>query len=270
MDEPEEIEPEIDEALVAKLVEENMGWATAIAKSVARAWNLDWQIDGLDGGAYEGLLFCARRFNEERGVPFRAYARRRIHEAATEQARKSKSWQHGVGTNSEEEQASRDISYTLFTMFPELRNGVLPEAAEESGNKGDLARKAVRQLLMGASLVAAFQQSDQNPETTVEYKEMLEHMSGLDIVHQSILFAVYWKGQSMRNLATEWEVDELAVIREHKEILAYLSSLIEGKTTAKKKILKVRRGLRPVVQQLKRDNSPPPFKQFMEFGGKNG
>ena len=48
--------------LVNRLVQEHMGWATSIAKAVARAWNMDWQLDGLDGGAYEALLFCARRF----------------------------------------------------------------------------------------------------------------------------------------------------------------------------------------------------------------
>ena len=86
------------EKLVELLVEENAGWAASIARSVARAWNMDWQLDGLDGGAYEGLLFCARRYDPTLGVPFRAYARRRIHEASTEEARKSKNWKKGVGS----------------------------------------------------------------------------------------------------------------------------------------------------------------------------
>lgn len=104
--------------LIARLVEEHAGWAEAIARSVARAWNLDWQLDGLDGGAYEALLFCSRRFDPQLGVPFRAYARKRIHEATTEEARKSKSWQRGVGANTQAEQDAREISYKLFDLFP--------------------------------------------------------------------------------------------------------------------------------------------------------
>ena len=105
------------EEFIARLIEDHMGWATSIAKSVARAWNMDWQLDGLDGGAYEGLLFCARRFDPARGVPFRGYARRRIHEACTEEARKSKEWQRGTGSQSEEEVEARELSPSYLMRF---------------------------------------------------------------------------------------------------------------------------------------------------------
>ncbi|MCB0333257.1 MAG: hypothetical protein KDD55_07135, partial [Bdellovibrionales bacterium] len=59
----------LDEA--NELVLEHRGWAESIARSVARAWNLDWQMDGLDGAAMEALIFCSRRYSPDRGVPFR-------------------------------------------------------------------------------------------------------------------------------------------------------------------------------------------------------
>src|SRR5262245_28432393 len=90
-----------------QLVLEHQGWAESIARSVARAWNMDWRLDGLDGAAMEALIFCARRFDPARGVPFRGYARKRIHEASTDAARKSRGWRKGLGTTSKSEQQAR-------------------------------------------------------------------------------------------------------------------------------------------------------------------
>jgi DNA-directed RNA polymerase specialized sigma subunit len=245
-------EPGSDE-FVARLVEDHMGWATSIAKSVARGWNMDWQLDGLDGGAYEGLLFCAKRFDPARGVPFRGYARRRIHEACTEEARKSKTWQRGTGGDAPGEQEAREVSAKLFDVFPELRTGILP-GTDEDGRIPSI-RSSIRTLLAGASLIAAFQESgSENPEIALEYKELIGILSNLESVHQEILWAVYYKDQSMRNLADEWQVDDLSVIREHKEILTYLSSRLEGVGGVMPKTPKIRRGLRAVAQRLRKEN----------------
>ncbi len=250
--------------LVNRLVQEHMGWTTSIAKAVARAWNMDWQLDGLDGGAFEALLFCARRYDPARGVPFRAYARRRIHEAATQEARKSKTWQQGVGANDQIEQDAREISARLFDVFPELRDGMLPDGGSESGGD-DSMRSSVRQLLAGASLLAAFQQSaKENPELAVEYKDLLRVIATLDPVHQEIVWAVYWQGQSMRSLAEEWGLDDLSIIREHKEILEHLSAQVSNLRSSRPKPLKVRRGLRAKALQLKRTQDKGPFRQFIE------
>ena len=248
--------------LVNRLVEENLGWATSIAKAVARAWNLDWQLDGLDGGAYEALLFCSRRYDASRGVPFRGYARRRIHEACTEEARKSKSWQQGTGANTQAEQDAREISFKLFDIFPELREGLLPES-DESGDWDVNARSSIRQMLAGASLIAAFQESvTDNPEIAIQYKQLIQHLGELEPVHQMIVWAIYYKGQSMRALAEEWEIDDLSVIREHKEILANLSARIEAPRGKVIKKLKVRRGLRTIAQLLRRKKELGPFTEF--------
>ena len=250
--------------LVAKLVEEHAGWAASIARSVARAWNMDWQLDGLDGGAYEALLFCARRFDPQMGVPFRAYARRRIHESSTEEARKSKSWQRGVGANTTVDQEARELSAQLFDVFPQLRDGLLPLAASDSEEHGEESlRTSIRQLLASASMMTAFREAGMdNPENAAQYKQMLVAIAELEPVHQSILWAIYWKGQSMRALATEWEIDELTVIREHKEILTFVLSRLNNPKARIAKKLKVRPGLRTVAQQLKREKTESPFARF--------
>jgi hypothetical protein len=256
----------LNEDEVGKLVNDNLGWATSIAKSVARAWNMDWQLDGLDGGAYEALLFCARRFDPARGVPFRAYARRRIHESATEEARKSKSWQQGVGANTQAEQDAREISARLFEIFPELREGGM--IGGDDGINEDGMRASVRQMLTGASLVAAFKEIGiVGHDTALEYKELVLKLSALEPVHQSILWAIYWQGQSMRSVAESWELDDLSVIREHREILIYLSELIDAGKKSKVKPLKVRRALHPMVLRLKKGKDPGPFSQLLSEHG---
>lgn len=246
--------------LVTILVEEHHGWAASIARSVARAWNLDWQLDGLDGGAYEGLVFCARRYNPEMGVPFRAYARRRIHEAATEEARQSKTWKKSVGSGTPEEQEAREISAKLFDVFPELREGLLPQNDEEGEES---VRIAIRTMLTGATMIQAFEQSGaENPQTAAEYKEMLVLVSDLEPIHQFILYSIYWKGQSMRSLAEEWDIDELTIIREHKEIINHIFGFLSEDVIRPKKKLKIRPGLRPKAQQLRKTNAQPPFARF--------
>lgn len=254
------------EALVEKLVQDHMGWATSIAKAVARAWNMDWQLDGLDGGAYEALLFCARRFDPTRGIPFRGYARRRIHEACTEEARKSKTWQLGTGSESDADQETREISAKLLDVFPELREGLLPPSAEEGESEMSI-RNSIRQLLTGASLIAAFNESvSDNPELALEYKRLVQLLARLEPVHQQIIWAIYYKGQSMRALAEEWKIDDLSVIREHKEILAALCQQVEAPKTDVLKKLKIRRGLRTIAQQLRKKREEGPFSGFIKGG----
>ncbi len=250
------------EELVRQLVEEHAGWAASIARNVARSWNLDWELDGLDGGAYEALVFCARRFDPAMGVPFRAYARKRIHESSTEEARKSKSWQRGVGSQSQAEQDSREISARLFDIYPELRGGMLPEF--DSGSD-DQMRSSVRQLLASASMLAALREiGEGGAESAVDYKRMIKVVAELEPVHQSIIWGMYYQGHSMRALATEWGIDELNIIREHQVILQHIfARMSEPKKIIGK--LKVRPGLRQIAQQLRKGKDAPPFSKFTQM-----
>ena len=263
--EPEEVKPParvLSEDEVAVLVQDHMGWAESIARSVARAWNLDWQLDGLDGGAYEALLFCARRFNPDFGVPFKAYARKRIHEASSEEARKSKAWQKGVGSDTPAEQEAREISFQLFEIYPELREGLIP--IDENKSAEEQIRSTIRQMLASASLVAAFKDgSTNNPETLLEYKRLFEGLATLEPVHQSILWGIYWGGQSMRSLAEEWGIDELTVIREHKEILIFVEQRLSNPKAKIAKKLKIRPSLRAVSLQMRKKKDTPPFQRFL-------
>lgn len=122
----EEVKKPLSPAEIENLVVEHQGWAESIARSVARAWNMDWRSDGLDGAAMEALIFCARRFDPARGVPFKGYARRRIHEASTEEARKSRNWKLGIGSNAKTDHRAREVSAQLLEIFPEIRDGHIP------------------------------------------------------------------------------------------------------------------------------------------------
>jgi DNA-directed RNA polymerase specialized sigma subunit len=241
---------------IGQLVLEHQGWAESIARSVARAWNMDWRGDGLDGAALEALLFCARRFDPSRGIPFRGYARRRIHEASTEEARKSKNWTNTSKGSSTEEEA-RKLSIKLLDSFPELRDGYLP------GGEDDDVRGSIRSLLVGASISAIKEGVETStPEDYMDIKKVVEIISSLEPVHQLLLWKTYWEGHSLRTVAEGWNTDELNVIREHKVIIEYLSKCfsISKKGTRPK----VRPGLRTAAFKIKKDSEAGPFTQILE------
>ncbi|MGI6524301.1 MAG: hypothetical protein ACOX2O_03270 [Bdellovibrionota bacterium] len=242
------------------LILEHRGWAESIAKSVARSWNLDWQLDGLDGAAMEALIFCARRFDPARGVPFKGYARKRIHEAATEASRRSKGWRRGGNTSARTERLAREVSVELFNIFPELHAGLLPYAGDEDADQD--TRIALQRLLIGASVIATKQGIEAAlPDDALDFKRMIESICSMEPLHQTLIWKVYWEGFSLRSVAGEWETDELNVIREHKVILDYLQKFFgKGRNT---KCPRIRPGLREVAVKLKRQDNMVDFSQIM-------
>ena len=246
-----------------ELVLEHKPWCESIAKAVARAWSLDWQSDGLDGAAIEALIFCARRFQPERKIPFKGYARKRIHEAATEAARKSKGWDRGSGTAVRTERLAKQVSAELFDMFPELRSGHLPGMDDGEGSGPSGSRLAIQQLLVGASIIAAKQGlAAAAPDEMIDYKRMLKVLMQLEPVHQTLMWLLYWEGYSLRGIADHWQTDELNVIREHKVLLEYMQkSLAKGKAAAPPR---VRPGLKDVSSIVKKDSPNGCFNELLQ------
>lgn len=247
------------------LVVEHHGWAESIARSVARAWSLDWRLDGLDGAAMEALIFCSRRFDPTRGIPFKGYARKRIHEASTDAARKSKGWTRSTSNKGAAEAKARQISAELYGVFPELRDGRLP-VHESSGNDDADMRSAIRELLVGASIVATKQAVAEGPlpDDLIDYRRMVGVMAALEPLHQWLLYKVYWDGLSLRTVATEWDTDGLNVMREHKVLITYLQkSMAMGKPAP---LPKVRPGLKTLITKFKKEGSKGPFTDALRSG----
>ncbi len=254
------------------LVIENQKWAESIAKSVAHAWNLDWKIDGLDGAALEALIFCSRRFNPTLEIPFKAYARKRVHEAAAEAARKSKGWAISRKKDPEEHKA-KEISQELLKQYPEIMNGELTLSADpddenkintEQGQE-KATRLILREMLLGADIIASKQELSQehaDPDEILEAKRMICAIAALEVIHQRLLWSIYWEGLSLRGLADEWHTDELNVIREHKILLEWLSKNMKFS----KKILppKVRPGLKKIALKLKNANEKGNFSELIK------
>lgn len=249
-----------------RLVLEHQGWAESIARSVARAWNMDWRSDGLDGAALEALLFCARRYEPDRGVPFRGYARKRIHEASTEAARKTKGWKRGLGNETSGDTEAREISAQLLNIFPELRYGEIAVSDESNADPSHDFRSAIRNLIVGASIIAAKQESITNssPDDVMDYKRLIEIMATLEPVHQAMMWKIYWEGESMRTVAEEWSIDELNVIREHKALLAFLSKTFNTARDLARP--RVRPGLKQIAMKLRRNSYTGEFSQIVAHG----
>ena len=243
------------------LVLEHKSWAEGVARSVARAWNLDWQMDGLDGAAMEALIFCSRRFDPTRAIPFRGYARKRIHEASSEAARKSKGWvARSAESSGSLEEKARELSFGILNIFPELRNGELP-GGDESGDFETDSRAGIRNLLLGATVAAASQHAaSSSPEEMMDYKRIIEVMAALEPIHQEIMWKIYWEGESMRTVASAWETDELNVIREHKVILAHLAKSVA--TQRSLEAPRIRPGLKGLAAKLEKTRKIGLFRQL--------
>ena len=244
------------------LVVECRPWAESIARAVARAWSLDWQLDGLDGAALEALIFCSRRFDTNLGVPFKGYARKRVHEASAEAAKKSRGWRRNYSKKTPEAKAAA-ISYELYKAFPELRSGELPEVE----GKPEDTRASIQQMLVGASLIAAKHEiEDPSPsqETLLDIRKMIAVMVDLDPVHQLLLWKIYWEGSSLRNLAAEWGTDGLNVIREHQTLVEYMHKHL----SMGKKFLeppKVRPGLKKAIANMDEKTREGAFKALANY-----
>lgn len=244
------------------LVVENQGWAESIARSVARSWGIDFQSEGLDGAAMEALIYCSRRFNPSFSVPFRAYARKRIHESACEAAKKSKGWRRIRSSKTSQDKA-KVVASQLVQVFPELREGALPDLTGNGTDSQEDARASIRQMLLGASLIIAnLESQDPGPDQMMDYRRMVKVLATLEPVHQLLMYRVYWDGISLRSVASEWDTDGLNVIREHKTIVEYLhKELAIGKQFLTKP--KVRPGLRDKASELKKQSKIGPFSETL-------
>ncbi|RME61573.1 MAG: hypothetical protein D6780_01380 [Candidatus Dadabacteria bacterium] len=243
-----------------QLVIEHQDWAAKIARAVARGWGLDWQLDGLDGAAYEALIGAAQRFDPSRNVAFKSYARRRIYEAACEAARQAKSWSK-KGGEARVERLAKNISFELLEIFPELKKGQISTVEGEEGQGG--INHLIKQMLIAASLIAGKHgHSDASPEELLDYKKLLKVLAKLHLIHQVIVWRVYWEGDSLRGIAADWNIDELNVIREHKNILSYLEKFMTR--TREPRALEVRPSLKEIVLKLQQDGIKPPFVLFLQ------
>ncbi|MCS6962201.1 MAG: hypothetical protein NZT61_06855 [Deltaproteobacteria bacterium] len=244
---------------IEKLILENRQWAQVIARNVAKAWRLDPEVDGLISASLEALVECAHRYEVERGIPFRAYARRRVHEAACDAARATKAWKEGQVFSGSLEAKARSTAYELFKRFPELREGCLPSDATLNSLRG-----SVRQLLLGATIIHIKEQQEQDERRDFsDYRRLITAIARLDKIHQWLIWKVYWEGFSLRGLASAWDSDPLTIIREHQVILSYFSNIFL-KNLEKTTPPRVRPSLKKVFARLKLLNQPSPFEEFLK------
>ena len=94
---------------------------------------------------------------------------------------------------------------------------------------------------------------------------MVVYMTHLEPIHQLILWQLYWEGESLRGIASNWNIDELNVIREHKVLLEYLQKCIsKGESLPPPRI---RPGLRDTAQSLAKDSDTGKFTALMKKRG---
>ncbi len=103
-----------------KLVEDNMECVRIIALRVCRGLPRQVRVDDLISAGYMGLIECALRFDESRGVPFRGYAQKRIKGAM-------KDWMRGEDLLTREERRTRGDAIDRKEIEINPRKHAIPE-----------------------------------------------------------------------------------------------------------------------------------------------
>lgn len=106
-----------------RLIEQHIVWARRIAAKVAGSLPTWFTVDDLIGPAELALVETAAEYDPSRGIPFRAYAIRRIEGACLDSARRNEYRERAHGELTEEIQVIAETEpETPFSRAPYLPN----------------------------------------------------------------------------------------------------------------------------------------------------
>lgn len=169
------------------------GLARAIARRTSRARGPD--KDDAEHFAYEGLLQAIDRYDPLRGVPFSAFARRRIlgsmtdgaarqSEVAAQAARRSRTERERLSLLAREAAASPDALATLSALVTDLAVGLLLEdAGYAAADTSPDAQSGVYDTLAMRELVAILRQAVANLPAREALIIRLHYEDGVSFTH---------------------------------------------------------------------------------------
>jgi RNA polymerase sigma factor for flagellar operon FliA len=221
-----------DTQTIHERVHKELDLVDIIASQVSRRIGGAVEFDELLAAGREGLFNAARRFDETRGIPFRAYANYRIEGAIVDAVRKSLpvsrrtherlSMLEAVShvTEGESYAALRDAS-------SDDREAVLDE---------QLASAA---LAVSASALAIHRKNDKpeatedgDPEALYCRAELLENindaMAELDAPEAEVLRLYYFEGMTFELIAETMNISKTWAFRLHSRAVARLSKRLRG------------------------------------------
>ena len=203
-----------------QLVEDHRGYARGLAAKVRRKAGLPRYVEQqeLEGWALLGLVEAGSRFEPERGVPFGAYAQRRIIGSVL----------NGIGKMHQAPESARQRVRRLARLqdvLPDFEVGAVPEESASTR----LAR-SIRAA--GASIL--IQRMGEGPEPTCDaspadaamdrelHGRLRDAMSTLNAQQVRVMRMYYFEDKSMAEVGQAMGISTPTVCRRHKEALVAL------------------------------------------------
>lgn len=176
--------------------------------------------EDLRGVAYEALVRAARRFDPARGIPFRAFARQRIHWALVDyQRREDRAYRRAKRASQKVERLS-----ALQNLSP---SGLGSECAD---NPLLAAKERARVLEMEKWVSALHEELPAAPRREprdAKTKAVLEHLlRALNPEERMLLSALYREGISLSQYARRLGISHSTASRRHAAVLRRLRALV--------------------------------------------
>jgi len=214
-----------------------LGLVDIVAAQIARSIGTLVEFDDLKSAGREGLLDAARRFDDTRGVPFRAYANLRIRGAIVDCVRRQASLPRRVQELVDASNATWAMSEgKLDSTFDDSYPVTSPGAAEQQYANQLASMATAAALAMSAKSGDGpwqlLSEHVETPEEQVSKAEMFDLMrrslDELDFVEAAVIRAYYFGGKSFTELATTLNVSRSWACRLHAQAMERLTKLIKA------------------------------------------
>ena len=207
-----------------------------IASQVARSMGNGIEYDDLLSAGREGLLDAARRYDENRGVPFRAYANLRVRGAVIDGVRHHSRLPRRAHERLAAIEASGAVSEgeldSAFLVTPQGLDAGEAECqlAEHLANMATAAA-AAGGFSSGSESPDDDSESTLNPEKQLEQAELLDliqrHIDDLAPGEAGVIRAYYFEDKSFSEIADGFNFSKSWVCRLHTQAMSRLTKVIK-------------------------------------------
>jgi RNA polymerase sigma factor for flagellar operon FliA len=208
-----------------------------VAAQVRRSVGAAIEFDDMLSAGREGLLDAARRFDESRGVPFRAYANLRIKGAVIDALRRHTSLSRDMQRLLGASEAICLISEgKLSSTFDDSQPSAVSGAGEQqyASQLASMATASALALSARSNVDSWAVPSDpsESPEDQVSRAEVFDlirqGIDELDFVEAAVVRAYYFEGRSFGELATDLNMSRSWACRLHSQAMERLTKRVRG------------------------------------------
>jgi len=226
------------EARALQLFQSELDLVSIVASRIARAIGSIADRDELLAAGREGLFDAARRFDQSRGIPFRAYANIRVQGAIMDSVRRSARLPRRAHERLKTLEAATNTSAGLAEFAFSNASKTTPLCDLEDRLFAEIAALTTATAMAVSTSSAGEETSNadadvaMNPEDATARAEMIqmvrEAMSVLDGEELKIVQMYYFEDKSLRESAKELEVSQSWAVRLHARAIDRLTKQLRA------------------------------------------